>query len=118
MADQINNPDWKPLTLYKNGSKHSNASNKSGNKSGYVQTQKQKMEKQIDNDEYVPPTVNSELKKQISQARQAKGWTQKQFATQCNIPIQIVQQYEQGKGVPEQQYLSKMSRVLGIKLKK
>jgi ribosome-binding protein aMBF1 (putative translation factor) len=115
MADQINNPDWAVTTMYKNGHKPSSSKTKSN---GYVQSHQQKIEKQIDDDDYVAPIINTELKKQISVARQAKGWTQKQFATQCNIPLQIVQQYEQGKGVPDQKYLSKMSRILGTKLKK
>lgn len=63
-------------------------------------------------------TVSSELKKQIQQARLAKKLTQAQLAQQINEKPQIINDYESGKAIPNPQILSKMSRVLGVTLKK
>jgi putative transcription factor len=62
--------------------------------------------------------VSSELKKQIMAARLAKKLTQAQLAQQINERPQTVQEYESGKAIPNGQVLSKMSRVLGVTLKK
>mmetsp|Transcript_68653 Transcript_68653/g.151174 ORF Transcript_68653/g.151174 Transcript_68653/m.151174 type:complete len:139 (-) Transcript_68653:90-506(-) len=62
--------------------------------------------------------VSSNLKTQIVQARTAKKMTQAQLAQQINEKPQVIQEYEQGKAIPNPQILSKMSRVLGVHLKK
>ena len=62
------------------------------------------------------PKITHELKTQIKQARQNKGWTQKEFAVACNINENIIRDYELGKHVPDPTHLSKMSRALGIGL--
>lgn len=63
-------------------------------------------------------TVSSELKKQIQQARLAKKMTQAQVAQAINEKPQVINEYESGKAIPNPQILSKLSRVLGVKLKK
>jgi putative transcription factor len=63
-------------------------------------------------------TVSSELKKQISQARLAKKLTQAQLGQLINEKPQVINEYESGKAIPNPQVLSKMSRVLGVTLKK
>lgn len=62
--------------------------------------------------------VSSDLKKQIIAARTAKKLTQAQLAQQINEKPQLVQEYESGKAIPNPQVLSKMSRVLGVMLKR
>ncbi|KAG2449251.1 hypothetical protein HYH02_005996 [Chlamydomonas schloesseri] len=62
--------------------------------------------------------VSSNLKQQIVQARTAKKMTQAQLAQAINEKPQVIQEYEQGKAIPNPQVLSKMSRVLGVVLKK
>ncbi|KAI7838906.1 hypothetical protein COHA_007339 [Chlorella ohadii] len=62
--------------------------------------------------------VSSELKKQIQQARLAKKLTQAQLAQMINEKPQLINEYESGKAIPNPQILSKMSRVLGVTLKK
>ena len=74
---------------------------------------------QIDEEEgYVPPKVTSSLQMQIQQARQAKKWTQKQLANACSLPESTVKSYENGSCVPKQVEINKMSRALGLQLKK
>uniref|UniRef100_A0A7S3CS28 HTH cro/C1-type domain-containing protein n=2 Tax=Eukaryota TaxID=2759 RepID=A0A7S3CS28_9SPIT len=62
--------------------------------------------------------VSSELKKQIQQARLAKKMTQAQLANAINEKPSIINDYESGKAIPNPQILSKMSRILGVTLKK
>lgn len=61
--------------------------------------------------------VPQEVGKIIQQGRQTKGWTQKDLATQINEKPQVIQEYEQGKGVPNQQILSKIERAIGVRLR-
>jgi putative transcription factor len=63
-------------------------------------------------------TVSVDLKNQIQQARQAKGLSQKELANKINEKQTIVAEYESGKAIPDQKILSKMSKALGVQLKK
>jgi len=62
-------------------------------------------------------TVDLSVGKAIQKGRQAKELTQKELATKINEKPQIVVEYEQGKAIPNQAILSKMERVLGMKLR-
>lgn len=53
----------------------------------------------------------------IVQGRQAKGITQKDLAFQIQEKIQVVQEYESGRAVPNQKVLTKFERALGVQLK-
>jgi len=53
----------------------------------------------------------------IQQGRQNKGWTQKDLATHVNEKPQVIQEYEQGKAVPNQNILSKIERAVGMRLR-
>eukprot|EP01126_Amoeba_proteus_P067305 TRINITY_DN990_c0_g1_i14.p1 TRINITY_DN990_c0_g1~~TRINITY_DN990_c0_g1_i14.p1 ORF type:complete len:154 (-),score=32.79 TRINITY_DN990_c0_g1_i14:152-565(-) len=66
---------------------------------------------------YEVHTVNPAIAKAIIQARQVKCLTQKDLALAIQEKVAVVQQYEQGKAVPNQQVLSKMEKVLGVKLR-
>uniref|UniRef100_T1J792 HTH cro/C1-type domain-containing protein n=1 Tax=Strigamia maritima TaxID=126957 RepID=T1J792_STRMM len=61
--------------------------------------------------------VTLEVGKMIQQARQAKGWTQKDLATRVNEKPQVINDYEAGRAIPNQQILSKLERTLGMKLR-
>jgi len=61
--------------------------------------------------------VNTEVKKAIMQGRLAKKLTQAQLAQQINEKPQIIQEYESGKAIPNQQILAKLERILGVKLR-
>jgi len=65
----------------------------------------------------VPKKVDASVGKAIQKGRQDKGLSQKDLATKINEKPTIVNEYESGKGTPNQQILSKMERVLGIKLR-
>ncbi|GFP79602.1 multiprotein-bridging factor 1b [Phtheirospermum japonicum] len=61
--------------------------------------------------------VPTELKKSIMQARMDKKMTQAQLAQIINEKPQIIQEYESGKAIPNQQIISKLERALGVKLR-
>ncbi|XP_074581828.1 multiprotein-bridging factor 1b-like [Curcuma longa] len=61
--------------------------------------------------------VSTELKKNIMQARLGKKMTQAQLAQLINEKPQIIQEYESGKAIPNQQIITKLERVLGTKLR-
>jgi len=60
--------------------------------------------------------VDKSLSKAIMQARIAKKKTQKEIATQINEKVQVVQEYESGKAIPNGAIIVKIERALGCKL--
>ncbi|KAL6999634.1 Multiprotein-bridging factor 1b [Sarracenia purpurea var. burkii] len=61
--------------------------------------------------------VPTELKKAIMQARMDKKLTQAQLAQMINEKPQVMQEYESGKAIPNQQIISKLERALSAKLR-
>lgn len=61
--------------------------------------------------------VSADLKMNIMKARLEKKWTQAQLAQQINEKPQIIQEYESGKAIPNQQIIGKLERILGVKLR-
>ena len=57
------------------------------------------------------------LGKLIQKGRQDKGMTQKELATKICEKPQIVNEYEQGKGIPNNQIMIKIEKAIGIKLR-
>jgi ribosome-binding protein aMBF1 (putative translation factor) len=62
--------------------------------------------------------VTHDFKISLMNARQSKRLTQKQLAQMMNCKLHIIQGYETGKVIPDGVFISKMNRVLGIKLPK
>nr|WOJ41581.1 MBF1c [Lilium longiflorum] len=61
--------------------------------------------------------VVAEVRLSIQKARLAKKMGQAELAKLINERVQVVQEYENGKAVPNQAVLPKMERVLGVKLR-
>lgn len=61
--------------------------------------------------------VGLDVGKLIQQGRQAKSLTQKDLATKICEKPQVVNEYESGKAIPNQQVLAKIERVIGLKLR-
>ncbi|KXN70031.1 endothelial differentiation-related factor 1 [Conidiobolus coronatus NRRL 28638] len=68
------------------------------------------------NEAVAPPTVSLSVGQAIMKARQAQGLSQKDLAQKINEKPNIINDYEASRGVPNQQVLSKLQRVLNIKL--
>lgn len=62
-------------------------------------------------------TVGLDVGKLIQQGRQAKGWTQKELATKINEKPQVINDYEAGRAIPNQQIFGKLERNLAMKLR-
>jgi len=61
--------------------------------------------------------VTLDFGRTLQQARVAKGWTQKELATRVNEKPQVVNDYESGRAIPNQQIISKLERAVGVKLR-
>lgn len=62
--------------------------------------------------------VSMSLAKTIQQARIARGFkTQKELANAMGIKVDIINGYESGKIIPDNNVMQKLRRVLGVKLK-
>ncbi|XP_002137516.1 endothelial differentiation-related factor 1 homolog [Drosophila pseudoobscura] len=53
----------------------------------------------------------------IMQGRQAKGLSQKDLASKICEKPQVIGDYEAGRGIPKDQILAKIERIIGIKLR-
>ena len=61
--------------------------------------------------------VDVSVGKAIQQARQEKKLTQKELATKVNEKPNVINDYEAGRAIPNQQLLAKLERALGVKLR-
>lgn len=71
----------------------------------------------LENEELVENKISLEVRKVIQQARQAKNMSQSQLAQQLNVKPNVINEYESGKVVPNNQLLGKMERILKVKLR-
>ncbi|GIX93491.1 endothelial differentiation-related factor 1 homolog [Caerostris darwini] len=62
-------------------------------------------------------TVGLDVGRLIQQGRQNKNLTQKDLATRINEKPQVINDYEAGRAVPNQQILTKIERIIGLKLR-
>lgn len=69
-------------------------------------------------DPTAPPKVSSALRKAIQQARLAKKMSQADLAKAACMRPDIIKSLEDGSAMPDPAVLSKLSRVLGVTLKK
>ncbi|AGE53600.1 multiprotein-bridging factor [Acanthocystis turfacea Chlorella virus GM0701.1] len=71
-----------------------------------------------DTEDAAPKTVSSTLSKAIISARTSKKMTRDQLAVKINEKPKVIELYETKKAVPDPAVLSKMSRALGVSLRK
>lgn len=64
-----------------------------------------------------PKKLDASVGKTISRVRTEKKMSQKDLATKINEKPQIINEYESGKAIPNQQILGKIERALGVKLR-
>ncbi len=67
-------------------------------------------------DEFKLPKIGNNLKVAIMQARVAKKMSQKDFAQKLGVSVDIVNKYESGRIVPDNKFIAKMEKTLGVKL--
>jgi len=62
-------------------------------------------------------TVGLDVSRILQQARQDKNFTQKELATKINEKPQVINDYEAGRAIPNQQVMGKLERALGVRLR-
>lgn len=65
----------------------------------------------------VPKKLDVSVGKTIAKARGDKQLTQKDLATKINEKPTVINDYEAGRAIPNQQILAKLERALGVKLR-
>jgi putative transcription factor len=61
--------------------------------------------------------VTHNMALRIQQARQKKGWTQKELAQRISEKPQVINDYEAGRAIPSQAILAKLERELDAKIR-
>uniref|UniRef100_A0ACD5VGV0 Uncharacterized protein n=2 Tax=Avena sativa TaxID=4498 RepID=A0ACD5VGV0_AVESA len=87
------------------------------NKASYSGTSLNTKRLDDDTENLAHERVPADLKKSIMQARTDKKLTQAQLAQMINEKPQVIQEYESGKAIPNQQIIAKLERALGTKLR-
>ncbi|GMM42763.1 hypothetical protein FOG50_03084 [Hanseniaspora uvarum] len=88
-----------------------------GNKKGDVEGQRLTMIDRSEGDIIATKKLDPAIPLAMQKARQEKGLSQKELANKANEKPNVVNEYETGKAIPNQQTLSKFERVLGVKLR-
>lgn len=87
-----------------------------GNRGG--STEGQKLAKIDRDNEVAPPAkIDMSVGRAIQKGRQDKGMTQKELAAKVNEKPNVINDYEAGRAVPNQQVLGKIERAVGVKLR-
>lgn len=87
-----------------------------GNKGG--SSEGQHLTKVDRENEVAPPAkISMSVGRAMQQGRQSKGLTQKDLATRINEKPTVINDYEAGRAVPNQQILGKIERAIGVKLR-
>lgn len=106
--------DWKTVVLKNPQAGKKESTLKTARKDVGTST---KALKKLDSDEIVkPPKVGNDLKIKIQQARLAKKMSQKQLAQNVGVTQQDIANYENGKAIPNNQFVVRLEKVLGCRL--
>jgi len=81
------------------------------------QTTKNTAKLDRENEELKHDKIPLDVGKIIQQGRQGKGLSQKDLATKICEKPQVVQDYEAGRGIPNNLILGKIEKVIGLKLR-
>ncbi|KAK8818452.1 multiprotein bridging factor type [Blastocystis sp. ATCC 50177/Nand II] len=63
------------------------------------------------------PKVDLSFRLRLQKARTEKKLSQKELAMKLNVQASVIQDYESGKIIPNPNLISKMERILGVKLR-
>ena len=110
----MSHQDWNPV-IFKSKQKveQSNYNQESGKKKVII-TQR---DRNLDSSEVeAPPKIDNDLRKAIQQGRQSKNLTQKELAQLVGVQQSEITNYENGKAIPNNQFIAKLEKKLGCKL--
>merc|ERR1739838_541352 len=80
-------------------------------------TDKNTMKLDQETEELRVSTVSFSVGRWIQKGRQQKNMTQKELAAKINEKAQVINEYENGKAIPNNQVMGKIERAIGIKLR-
>lgn len=106
MRDQTCSQDWETIVLKKQVSRPT--TNKNIQHSDKCKKDENEIEK--------PKKVSNELKTAIQQARVHNKLSQKQLASMMCCQPSLINQYENGKAIPNNSFISKLEQKLKTKL--
>jgi putative transcription factor len=110
----MDHQDWTPVIVRKTIKKKKNiVTNK---KNVISDEQRRKIKVENESETFKIEKVSRSFGKEMQQARCAKKFTQKTLAQRLNVKPTIIANYEQGKAIPNNAFISKIERVLGVKL--
>jgi ribosome-binding protein aMBF1 (putative translation factor) len=114
----MDHQDWKPVKLEGGPAHREKIKNM---KEGQTRISKlpSKHFRNVDADDpegFKHPKTSVRMGRQISNARVAKKMNQKKLAEMMNVPVKIIQEYENSKAIPSGNIINKFNRILGIKL--
>ena len=101
--DHFCHQDWETVVFTK--TKYS-SKDELENKASIPKSSKQKLEKSEDIN--IPDKVHLSLSKSIQQARNSKKLSQKQLAVMMNCQASLIQQYEIGQAIPQNNFICKL----------
>lgn len=94
-------------SILKSGSSNSNKVN--------ILTNLHKIDKEEET--FILPKVSMSISKRIAQARCEKKLTQKELALKLSLPVKIIQEYENGKAIPNPIILNKIENILKTRVR-
>jgi len=114
----MDHQDWREVVLRGKRSKEQNI--RDGNYTVGKKRQEnrhiQKLEQESESFEHQKVSYN--LAQAIQQGRCDKGWSRQELAQRLNVKVSVVADYETRKAIPNNLLLQKLSRLLGVTLKK
>ena len=72
----------------------------------------------LEGHEFNIPKISGDLKKSIQQARLAAKLSQKDLANKLNVNLKTIVDYENGKAIPNNNFIRKLEINLNVKLPK
>ena len=107
----MDHQDWNPIIFHKRVDKGASSSTREGNLQN-------KIEKSTgaEEDTVKLPSVSLNVRQKLSAARCAKNLSQQQLAEKMNVPKSVINDYESGKVVPNNNFLARVGTFLGVKL--
>ena len=105
--------DWKPVIIRK---KKKTVKSVTQKKNVISDEQRRKIKIENESETFKVEKVSLSFGKEMMKARCAKNFTQKTLAQRLNVKSNIIANYEQGKAIPNNAFINKIERVLGVKL--
>lgn len=76
------------------------------------------IERKLEDENFSVKRIPHRLKLDIQRERQRKSWTQEQLANACNLPVNLIKNYENGTALPKREELCKIEKSLGVTFNK